>query len=85
MGSFWRLIFHILIQILHLRLKTKKRKELTKKMIFEEAKVLEKDTQQMKEVEELLQVRFDCRNAKIEIFHSAVRFTMLWKSLEFPG
>ena len=46
---------------------------------------ISKDSEALKDLEELLEVRFEFRNSLIEVIHSGVRMMMLWKSLRFPG
>lgn len=84
-GSFWRLIFNIVINILYVRRYSKKKKELQKKMIFMKDQIILSGSEEARELDQLLNYRFELKNAYIEIFHSSVRIVMLWKSLQFTG
>lgn len=85
LGSFWRIIFNLVINILYVRQFIRRRKALVKKMLFMKGSPIEKSSEAIKDLQELLEVRFELRNAWIEILHSGVRMMMLWKSLGFPG
>lgn len=85
LGSFSRIIFNLVINILEIRQYMKRRKELVKKMLFLKSQPFEKDSEALKDLEELLEVRFELRNSWIEVVHSLVRMMMLWKSLSLLG
>lgn len=85
LGSFSRIIFNIAINILYIKQYAKVKKDITNKLIFMEDVVILPGSQAEKELKELLDARFMYRNAWIEIIHSCVIVSMLWKSLGFFG
>lgn len=61
------------------------KKEITSKLIFMEDVPIVPGSDADKELKELLDARFMYRNAWIEVIHSCVILSMLWKSLGLPG
>lgn len=83
LGSFWRLVFNLIINVLYIKRYSQKRKDLKTKLLFTNNQPLEKDSEAYKDLEQLLEARFELRSAWIEVIHSTVRTVMLWKSLKF--
>lgn len=84
LGSFWRLVFNIVINIFYIKMYNKKKQSLAAKMLFLQNQRIQKDTEAYKDLDELLEARFEFRTAWIEVIHSTVRLAMLWKALRFP-
>lgn len=84
-GSFWRLVFHIILNWLYLRRYRAQAEELSKKMMFKEDQVIEAGSEAAQDMKQLLDLRFQVRDTIIELLHSSIRIVMLWKSLSFPG
>ena len=74
-----------MIEILYVKQSLNRRKTIVKKLVFMKSQTITRDSEALKDLEELLEVRFEFRNSMIEIIHSCVRMMMLWKSLRFPG
>jgi len=84
-GSFWRLVFHIILNCLYLRRHQAQARELSKKMMFKEDQIIEQGSEAAQDMKQLLNLRFQIRDTIIELLHSSIRIVMLWKSLSFPG
>lgn len=85
LGSFWRITFNLVINCLYIKQYSKVKQEITEKLIFMEDKPIEPKSEAEKELRDLLEARFMYRNAWIEVIHSCVIASMLWKSLRFTG
>lgn len=84
-GSFWRLVFNIILNWLYLRRDQMHARELSKKLMFTEDKIIQAGSEAAEHMKQLLDLRFRIRDTIIELLHSAIRIVMLWKSLSFAG
>jgi hypothetical protein len=85
LGSLWRISFNLMINVLYIKQYAKMKQEITSKLIFMEDVPIYPGSAAEKELKELLDARFMYRNAWIEVIHSCVILSMLWKSLGFAG
>ena len=84
-GSFWRLVFHIILNWLYLRRDQAQARELSKKLMFTEDQVIQANSEASEIMKQLLDLRFRIRDTIIDLLHSSIRIVMLWKSLSFAG
>lgn len=74
-----------MINVLYIKQYSKMKKEITSKLIFMEDVPILAGSAAEGELKELLDAKFLYRNACIEVIHSCVILSMLWKSLGFLG
>lgn len=85
LGSFSRICINLVTNLLYLKQHRKSDKELKDLLVIMEDAPIKEGSEEQKKLKELLDARFQYRNATIEIIHSTVIIVMLWKSLAFVG
>lgn len=85
LGSFTRICFNLVTNILYLKQYRMQAKELREAILFMDDQPIVEGSEPHKKLKELLDARFQYRNAGIEVIHSTVIIIMLWKSLSFFG
>lgn len=85
LGSFSRICINLVTNVLYLKQHRKANRELKDLLIIMEDAPIKEGSEEHRKLKELLDARFQYRNATIEIIHSSVIILMLWKSLAFAG